>query len=219
MWFEPAEWMDENDRKDSIHRFKNPTTPEDLATSNAMIQSSIDGFQDAFDYNGMKCGGRYGMGYFDIRISLPSTNGTTKRICEIMAMNRPGLTYHNVFHKKFSRELELDMEMLQRDPGWEDTLPEAQHRLEVIRQKHWNDRHQVKYSQTSFRRYFKNFMGLNQWPNISECITGKNVLMVDDTFGQGITLREATRLILPFRPKSITYFTVVKDYRFSRPRA
>ncbi len=214
VWFEPAEWMDHDDRKDAIHRFKNPLTPADLVTSNCMIESAIDGFQEAIANKGHKYG-IGGLNHFSAVIPLPSKASTTARICDILKVHCSSLTaYHNVFYKKLTQDVLLYEDEILAEERGENSLAWALWRLECMKKSHFGKPFEAKFSAMSLRRSIYNFMGLNV--ESLPAIQGKNILLVDDTIGEGISLREALRLLLPFSPKSVTSFTVVKDYRFPR---
>ncbi|NDI08895.1 MAG: phosphoribosyltransferase, partial [Actinobacteria bacterium] len=63
----------------------------------------------------------------------------------------------------------------------------------------------------SFRRYVSNYLKFNDKYDRStfDKINGKNILVIDDTLGEGVTLREIQRLLYQYQPKSIFYFILL----------
>lgn len=70
-----------------------------------------------------------------------------------------------------------------------------------------------KMIKASFRRYVTNFLKYKgDEESIRKNIEGKNVLLIDDTLGEGATLKEMNRLIVKLNPKSVASFIFLKDY-------
>lgn len=211
--FQPEKMCRYGERKEMVHTLKRPQTERDLYESNWMIDTSLDWFDAAIEHNGYRKYGIGNFGYFDIRFSLPSKSNTTRRITDVMNKKLVRPTYHNVFYKKNGSEVFLDEQAILSEPSGEKNLAKIKARFEYVKRLYWDTPFEVKMVDVKWRRFVRNFIGIiPDWLPALESIRGKNILLCDDTLGEGITMMETTRLLLPFGPKSITAFAVVRDF-------
>lgn len=77
-----------------------------------------------------------------------------------------------------------------------------------------NDEFRSKMVPASFRRYISKFLKFNNRYDKTEFekLNGKNILVIDDTLGEGSTLKEIQRLLYQYSPSSVCYFVFIKDY-------
>jgi len=81
-----------------------------------------------------------------------------------------------------------------------------------------NKEFQVKMvTKSSLRRYFHQFMHINDKldEQLFLKVNNGNVLIIDDSFGSGVTMREATRSIKHLNPKKVDGFILLHDYAAS----
>lgn len=67
---------------------------------------------------------------------------------------------------------------------------------------------------SSFRRYISKFLKFNSKydKSVFDKVNGKRILVIDDTLGEGSTLKEIQRLLYQYSPQSVDYFVFIKDY-------
>jgi len=81
-----------------------------------------------------------------------------------------------------------------------------------------NKEFQIKMvTKSSLRRYFHKFMHINDVldEELFLKINNGNVLIIDDSFGSGVTMREASRAIKHLNPKRVDAFILLHDYAAS----
>ena len=81
-----------------------------------------------------------------------------------------------------------------------------------------NKEFQIKMvTKSSLRRYFTKFMHINDKldEQLFLKINNGKVLIIDDSFGSGVTIREAARAIKHLNPKKIDAFILLHDYAAS----
>lgn len=215
--FQPPPWMNKNLRVGVVRAFKNPRYENDRAESNKMIQVAVDSFYEAVDYNGSRHR-IYNASDFDTVINLPSQFSANTRICEYFNDFWPYKfpILDNVLSKKLSQEVQFDIKKILREDCTK-TFSLVDDYINGFKNTYWNKPFEIKHIKPTLRRYVHNFLQLEPWCNkyLSQFIKGKNILLVDDTIGEGITLKEASDVLNQFSPRTITSFTVMRDYRRS----
>ncbi len=66
----------------------------------------------------------------------------------------------------------------------------------------------------SLRRYFNKFMHINDKldEQLFLKINNGKILIIDDSFGSGVTMKEAARAIKHLNPKEVDAFILLHDY-------
>ena len=85
-----------------------------------------------------------------------------------------------------------------------------------------NKEFQIKMvTKSSLRRYFHKFMHINDVldEELFLKINNSNILIIDDSFGSGVTMREAARAIKHLNPKRIDAFILLHDYAASAKKS
>ena len=85
-----------------------------------------------------------------------------------------------------------------------------------------NKEFQIKMvTKSSLRRYFHKFMHINDVldEELFLKINNSNILIIDDSFGSGVTMREAARAIKHLNPKRIDAFILLHDYAASTKKS
>ena len=85
-----------------------------------------------------------------------------------------------------------------------------------------NKSFQIKMvTKSSLRRYFHKFMHINDVldEELFLKINNSNILIIDDSFGSGVTMREAARAIKHLNPKRIDAFILLHDYAASAKKS
>lgn len=196
-YFEPK-GLDKHSRRFAIDSFKHPQTKEDRKTSDKMIDYAIVEFLKQHDIN-----------EFDTIIGLPSSSKVVTTIVNNL-INRgfKGYIQYKGFVKTRIRNVKLKKHIIDHEGSLKtkEKVPEA---YKHIRKLHYDKVARVSLFPTRFRRYFENFLSLNV--NNINCLKNKTVLVVDDTFGEGLTMCEVCRILKPYT-NNVIGFTIMKDY-------
>ncbi len=194
-YFEPR-GLDKYGRRFAIDSFKHPKTREDRNVSDAMITYSINEFLKVYQPES-----------FDIIIGLPSSSGVVKRIVSrLLESNISNKAFLRGFDKTRMRNVKLKQWMIDRESS-EKTKEKVPESFEQSKRLHYDKVSKSSLFPTRFRRYIENIIKLNIPIPL---LYNKNVLLVDDTFGEGLTLCEASGILQP-HCKSVIGFTVMKD--------
>lgn len=205
-YFEPK-GLDKQGRRYAIDHFKHPSTKEEKCISNQMIEYAIDEFLKIYDIN-----------QFDIILGMPSSSGVVKKIID--KLKNKGF-YGDVVYKGFvknrMRNTYLREDLLNRESSLK-TKEKVPKSFTISRTLHYDKVAKSSLFPTRFRRYVGGLLrinfnrGLNRNSGIQRLSTlfNKKVLIVDDTFGEGLTLREAMDRLNPYT-KNVIGFTVMKD--------
>lgn len=196
-YFEPK-GLNKHQRRDAIDRFKHPKSELDKVLSSNMIIESLLIFLQEYDIN-----------EFDIIIGTPSSSDVVKRVIDkiLMDCDFKGVAIYKGFKKTRVRNIKLNRHLVDREqsPKTKEKVPES---YQHSRRLHYDKVSKVSYFPTRFRRYFENFLELNI--KNTDLIKNKKVLVVDDTFGEGLTMCEISRILEPYT-KQVVGFTVMKD--------
>lgn len=190
--------LDKHQRRSAIDRFKHPKSEYDKVVSSNMISESLYEFLQEYDIN-----------EFDIIIGTPSSSDVVKRVIDKILMDCSfcGAAIYKGFRKTRIRNVKLKQHIIDREQS-EKTKQKVPEAYNCSRRLHYDKVSKVSYFPTRFRRYFENFLELNI-DNI-KLIEGKRVLVVDDTFGEGLTMCEVSRILEPYT-QNVVGFTVMKD--------
>lgn len=203
-YFEPK-GLDKHQRRFAIDRFKHPISEHDKLTSSNMISESLYQFLQEHDIN-----------EFDIVIGTPSSSDVVKRVIDkiLMDCDFQGAAIYKGFRKTRVRNVKLKQEVIDRERSQKtkQKVPESYH---CSRTRHYDKVSKVSYFPTRFRRYVENFLELNI-ENVN-LIKNKKVLVIDDTFGEGLTMCEISRILEPYT-KSVIGFTIMKDVSQNRQK-
>jgi hypothetical protein len=187
----------------ATQKFKRPITKEDLEISNRMIKDSVALFDEM---------PAFGFKLFDRILLIPSSSDAVKRICKAIEprLNTGALIFINEFNKTRIRNVKLIQSQLDKEPS-KKTTQRVNECYSSFRNKHYDKVTRMHYIPTRFRRYFTNFFTWKKDAWISGMYK-KNVLVVDDTFGEGVSLREVMWMLdTDVKPNLACGFAVMKD--------
>lgn len=197
VYYEPK-GLDKHDRRVAIDSFKHPKTPLEKILSREMVIHAIGEFLVYNDINS-----------FDIILGVPSSSSVVKQIIDILITDCgfKGHVSYKGFAKTRIRNIKLKQYMIDREnsPKTKEKVPKAIYRTKEL---HYDKVSKSSLYPTRFRRYVENFLTLNV-PNAS-FLKDKKILIVDDTFGEGLTMCEIFRILKPYT-KNVVGFTVMKD--------
>lgn len=199
VYFEPK-GLDKHQRRIAIDSFKHPKTAVDRKTSHVMIDYAVGKFLQQYDMND-----------FDVILGVPSSSNIVQKIIDILAFESGfigrGYVNYKGFVKTRIRNVKLKQHIIDQESSVKTKIkvPKA---YQCTRRLHYDKVSKVSLFPTRFRRYFENFLQLNV-PDRS-CLLDKRVLVVDDTFGEGLTMCEVVRLLTPYT-SDILGFMVMKD--------
>jgi phosphoribosylpyrophosphate synthetase len=146
----------------------------------------------------------------DLILSVPSSRLANDKILEILHSTIPNAAaFRHAFAKGLTENVKVDHDRILSESS-KKTPAYVENEVRCMKEKHKGQRFEVKFLEMSFRRYVYNFMTVIL-ENAANLIRGKNVLLVDDTIGEGITLKETSRLVNQFQPKSIIGFAITRD--------
>jgi hypothetical protein len=168
-----------------------------------MIYDSVELFDDM---------PAFGFKLFDVVLLVPSSSNAVKRISEAIEprLNSDALILVNAFNKTRIRNVKLIQSQLDKEPS-KKTTQRVNECYTKFRYKHYDKVTRMHYIPTRFRRYFTNFFTWKKDAWISKMYK-KNVLVVDDTFGEGVSLREIMWMLeTDVKPNLACGFAVMKD--------
>jgi hypothetical protein len=194
-YFEPK-GLDKSGRRYAIDSFKHPATKEDKVTSEYMIDYALEEFYKKHNLN-----------EFDIILGLPSSSRVvSKTIDRIKARGFAGTVVYKGFTKSRMRNTYLRQELVDREKSvkTKEKVPKS---FNDSRRLHYDKVSKSSLFPTRFRRYVAGLLNLYIDPLT---LVDKKVLLVDDTFGEGLTLCDACDTLKPYT-KNVIAFTVMKD--------
>lgn len=197
VYFEPI-GLDKHDRRVAIDSFKHPKTSLDRIKSREMMFYAMGEFLQQHDIN-----------EFDVILGVPSSSSIVKKIIDtfILVAGFKGKVSYKGFTKTRIRNVKLKQSVIDGENSLKTKVcvPRA---YQDTRKLHYDKVSKASLFPTRFRRYFENFLQLNvSNPN---CLQGKNILVVDDTFGEGLTMCEVVRILKPYTDR-VLGFSVMKD--------
>jgi hypothetical protein len=197
VYFEPK-CLDKHQRRVAIDSFKHPRCAKDKRISDEMIHQSIYEF---LNHNTLDD--------FDVILGVPSSSGVVKKIIDILVNDYRfrGLVHRKGFTKTRIRNIKLKQYVIDREYSLKTKKCVPKAYQDTIR-LHYDKVSKVSLFPTRFRRYFENFLKLNV--SNRGCLKNKRILVVDDTFGEGLTMCEINRILTPYTNQVIG-FAVMKD--------
>lgn len=205
-FFEPK-GLDKHQRRIAIDSFKHPITKEDETTSNSMIEYSLNEFLK-----------NHSIHEFDTILGMASSSKIVKKIINsFLNVGFKGRVIYKGFEKTRMRNTVLKTDLVDRE-GSQKTKEKVPKSFSQSKKLHYDKVSKSSLFPTRFRRYIGNLLKLN-WNrgsgNVSGIqsssdINGKKILVVDDTFGEGLTMCEAFDVLTPYT-KNVIGFTVMKD--------
>ncbi len=199
-YYEPK-GLNKHQRRIAIDSFKHPKTFDEKRTSDKMVEYAINEFLKVHDIN-----------EFDTILGIPSSSGIVKKIIDKFVLNGfKGPVFHRGFKKTRIRNVKLKKYILDRELSLK-TKEKVPQSFQRTRKLHYDKVSKASLFPTRFRRYVEGFLNFDFYKltKTNKDLLKKNVLVVDDTFGEGLTMCEAVKLLKPYTNK-ITGFTVMKD--------
>jgi orotate phosphoribosyltransferase-like protein len=190
--------LDKRQRRSAIDSFKHPQSELEKIVSSNMISEALFEFLKERDIN-----------EFDLIIGVPSSSGVVKTVIDkiLSDCDFKGAAIYKGFKKTRVRNVKLKQHALDRENS-EKTKTIVPSAIQHSKRLHYDKVSKVSYFPTRFRRYVENFLRLDIAN--SSLLTNKKVLVVDDTFGEGLTLCEVSRILEPYT-KNVVGFTIMKD--------
>lgn len=208
--FQPCKVMNKNQRLNGVRSFKNPKSTFEKLTSDNMIETAVKGFLNALKTNGNKFEIE-SIEQIDSIIILPSQFSANNRIAEYFKQNFTNKVYENVFEKRLCNDILYYKWWIKMEE--QKNMAFVMEQIENSKKAHLNELFEVKKFGANIRRYLYNLLKFSiDLHSVIDMIENKNVLLVDDTIGEGTTLRDAMRLLEKFNPKNIMSFTVMRDF-------
>jgi len=190
------EWNDKiNAIRTDIKAYKNPNT---VTNVNTMIDTSLLRFERVAKLSS-----------FDTIIPLKSSSVLNDVIAEKISKKTNAKVLSDIIVKNTLKNVKLSIPSSETSDKTKEYLATIDKRFAKMSDEEFKS----KMIKASFRRYVSNFLKYKNDPNlVKEYIAGKNILIIDDTLGEGATLAELRRLIMEYNPKSITFYVFLKDY-------
>lgn len=196
-YFEPR-GLNKHERRTAIDSFKHPCNKSERKTSDEMIVYAIGEFIQTHDIN-----------EFDVILGMPSSSGIVKQIINrlILDCGFTGKVNYKGFGKTRIRNVKLKQHIIDRESSikTKEKVPKS---FQYTRRLHYDKVSKSSLYPTRFRRYIQNLLYLNV--SNTACLKNKKVLVIDDTFGEGLTICEGVRLLRP-HTNNVVCFSVMKD--------
>jgi hypothetical protein len=196
-FYEPKN-LNKQERRLAIDSFKHPKTSIEKNHSNEMILYSVDQFIKQNNIND-----------FDVILGVPSSSNINKKIIDLLLnfYNFKGKVFYKGFKKTRIRNVKLKWSIISKEKSLK-TKEKVPASFDRIKKLHYDKVSKVSLFPTRFRRYVNNILELNI-PGLS-CLVNKKILVIDDTFGEGLTMCEIFWILEPYT-KNVVGFTVMKD--------
>lgn len=167
---------------------------------------------------------------YDVVVTIPSQSPLNQMIIdEFKSYINPEktLVIDNLLLKNRIRDIRWDnkeyMEVEEREGKNPDQIAKVRKMRDIMLKSiyssvNMNKEFQIKMvTKSSLRRYFTKFMHINDKldEQLFLKINNGKVLIIDDSFGSGVTIREAARAIKHLNPKKIDAFILLHDYAAS----
>jgi len=198
-YYEPK-GLDKQGRRYAIDHFKHPETGEDRQTSDEMINYAVEEFLKVHTIND-----------FETILGVPSSSKIIKKIIDAFIQHGfSGTVIYKAFEKTRIRNVKLNQSMLDREPSLK-TKEKVPKSFERTRKLHYDKVAKASLYPTRFRRYLTNLLvPTPHWGFKVSNVKQQKVLVVDDTFGEGLTMTEVYKILQPYTSEIIG-FTVMKD--------
>lgn len=225
-------WDIENDGKKLISGLKNSlrTVIKNLKSTNNVILSS----QNVDDIKQMVKNGvakfnsdsETKIADYDLIVKVPSSAPLNDLILNeftsYISNDKPKVITDLIL-KDFIKKVSFDYKKWRQD-NFKPTMDVSKRRGNLSRLKHSkyalglknpDDDFQIKsVDPASYRIYFKDFLRFNPQIDrtIFNAIYGGKILIIDDTFGRGVTIVESVKLLTRAKPKLISTFMLIDDW-------
>jgi hypothetical protein len=195
--------MPKEDRVALRHLIKHPSSTDEKNLRKKMVKESVQKMAEKMP------------GFYDVDVIIPLgsksdlnlevANEISSVLKEVVVL--PEALIKDVWKNAKVNDLELN------DDGTESLGRKDARDFLTQRQKYDPDKSvevksiSIGSKGRSARRYFSNFYKANEDKyKMIDMIKGKNVLLIDDTLEEGITLTESNRIIKTFEPKSVSAY-------------
>jgi hypothetical protein len=195
-----------NHSRDTIRSaFKNPSSEQSQRVIiDSIISHTVKNLND-----------RFPLSEYDTIISMPSSATLNNLLLEeIKKYTKPDVFITtNAFTKHLRKDVVLNQKLVDRENS-EKTKQALYTMLASINRSHPDQPFSIKKLRSSFRRYFRflKFVDPETQQIVKSHVENKKVLLVDDTFGEFATFKNAIDNISDFAPQSIDCFALFKDY-------
>lgn len=186
---------------------KNLSSPEVVTGVNQMINIGLKEFEQINNIELSK---------FDLIISPTSSAPLNNHIMNIIRKKVAGgktLVVSDVMMKKAIKDIKYMAELVAREKSIE-TKKQAPDLYQGLL-KNPEELYAVKMVKASFRRYFTEFYKWSDgidWLSLFKAATRGRVLLVDDTKGEGVTIKEMVRVMSDIGAWHIFAFILLLDY-------
>ena len=196
-YFEPKN-ITKQDGNLAIQEFKHPSNNTNKTFGNIMIEIALEEFFNT-----------YNIKEFDVIGGIHSHSKVVKKILNIIKKKYPNTFIINeLILKTRMRNTYINQALIDHESSLK-TKEKVPISLNLSKKLHYDIVSKASLFPTRFRRYVHGLVKVND--NYIKDITNKRVLLIDDTFGEGLTLCESSRLLKPYI-KSLRCFTVMKDF-------
>lgn len=198
-YFEPK-GLDKQGRRYAIDHFKHPETEEDEILSDGMVAYAVEEFLKVHNIN-----------EFETILGVPSSSKIIKKIINAFIQHGfSGTVVYKAFEKTRIRNVKLNQSVLDREPSLK-TKEKVPKSFERTRRLHYDKVAKASLYPIRFRRYLTNLLvPTPHWGFKVSNVKQQKVLVVDDTFGEGLTMTEVYKILQP-HTSEIIGFTVMKD--------
>lgn len=225
-------WDIKNDGKKLISGLKNSlrTAIKNLKSTNNVILSSlnVDDIKQMVKNGVAKFNNdsETKISDYDLIVKVPSSAPLNDLILNeftsYTSNNKPKIITDLIL-KDFIKKVSFDYKKWRQD-NFKPTMDVSKRRGNLSRLKHSkyalglknpDDDFQIKsVDPASYRIYFKDFLRFNPQIDrtIFNAIYGGKILIIDDTFGRGVTIVESVKLLTRAKPSLISTFMLIDDW-------
>lgn len=184
-----------------------------------IIDNSIDRFDSFAERSNRykkKMGTQMAGEQTNLIVALPSHSKLNELIVKRFQLKHKNLMSYGTFEKLMSDELVLDMEKVEREPSARKNKERIVKYYNNLKATHGGQPFEVKFITANFRRYFYNFLTFKHDPTHQafNTLVNGNIMLVDDTIGEGNTLKEAIRILKSGQvvPNRVLCYAFLRDF-------
>ena len=186
-----------------------------------IIDKSIDRFDSLAERSNRykkRVGGIQPTGQLtNLIVALPSHSQLNPLIVQRFQRKHKNLMSYGTFEKMMSDELVLDMEKVESEPSARKNKERIVKYYNALKRTHAGKPFEVKFITANFRRYFYNFLTFKHDPTHQafNTLANGNIMLVDDTIGEGNTLAEAVRVLKAGQvvPNRVLCYAFLRDFK------
>ena len=149
-------------------------------------------------------------------VALPSSSPLNTLLVSRMKLKYPHIMDFGTFEKLMTDELVLNMEKVDSEQSSRDNRERIIKYYNNVKSAHGGKPFEVKFISASFRRYFYNFLTFKHdvTKKVFNSLTKESIMFVDDTIGEGNTLKEAIRVLKigQYVPSRIFCYAFLRDF-------